>query len=471
MADAGIQALVGVEYRRDSILRRSDDVSQIPGGVGLTGVGGGTLDIDGQIEVAELFLETQIPLVQGKPFFEELAINGAYRYSDYMVNGNDIENSFSTDTFSAGVSWAPVSDIRFRGQFQRAVRAPNVFELFLGQNTGLFTPTSLPNGFVDPCAGDFAFTDFNSDGADDFPAPAATLEQCANTGVSAAQFGTISDNPARQLNQVTGGNPLLDPESADTYTLGVVIQPRWIDGLNIAIDYFDITLNDAIGTIPPAVTLDNCIATGNPDFCSLIVRDRFGSLYIDNSNFEGVQATNVNIAEEVRRGIDFAMNYSYDFGGAGSVSWNYVGSYLLEDTQVPLPGGDPVECEGLYAGSCNGAFTPVYEYTHRFITTWQSPYNVDVTATWRYLSGVDSFAGPTSDLLSNRLEAANYLDLAAQWYANENATLRFGINNILGRDPSLTSLAGNGPAGNGNTYPGSYTPLGRYIFAGVNLSF
>ena len=468
-ADLGVQALVGMEYREDSIFRRSDDVSKIPGGLGLTGVGGGTLDIDGEVRVQEIYAEVQIPIAQGRPFFEELSLNGAYRFSDYTNDGAGVRNEFTTNTFSAGVTWSPVSDLLFRGQFQRAVRAPNVFDLFLDLNTDLFEPATQPNGFVDPCAGDFQFTDFNSDGDDDFPEPQATAAQCAFTGVTAAQYGTISDNPAGQLNSVSGGNPLLTPESADTFTVGVVVQPSFLDGFSLAVDYYDIELKDAISQVPPAVSLTRCIESGDPEFCNFIQRDRFGSLYIDNSNFEGIRETNVNIASETRRGIDFEMNYRYDFGEMGGLNVNYVSSYLLEDTEVALPGATPTECEGKYGGACDNAEAPSFRYTHRFLTTWQSPYNVDVTATWRYLSGVELENGPIDALLSNELEATHYLDLSAQWYANEVATMRFGINNLLGQDPRLTESAGNGPAGNGNTYPGAYNPLGRFFFVGLNL--
>ncbi|MHA7873164.1 MAG: TonB-dependent receptor domain-containing protein, partial [Hyphococcus sp.] len=129
-AENGIQGLLGLEYREDRLDRRSDDISQIPGGFGLTGVGGGNPPISGEVEVWEIFMETQIPLIENKPLFEEFGINGAYRYSNYTTDGGGFQNDFDTHTFAAGISWVPVQDIRLRGQFQRAVRAPNIFNLF-----------------------------------------------------------------------------------------------------------------------------------------------------------------------------------------------------------------------------------------------------------------------------------------------------------------------------------------------------
>ena len=264
-AENGVQALLGAEWREDQLDSQPDDISQIPGGRGFTGVGGGTLPVKGEVSVWELFMETQIPLIEGRSFFEEFGINGAYRYSNYSTDGNGIQNDFDTHTFSAGVTWSPTPDVRFRGQFQRAVRAPNVIELFTGQNTGLFNSTAGPNGLFDPCA--------SAPGI----APAATAAQCAFTGVTAAQFGTIADNPAGQLNSVSGGNPLLNPEKSDTYTAGVIITPDFLPGFNLAVDYFDITVNDAISTVPPQTALTQCISTGDPSFCGLITRDNRGS--------------------------------------------------------------------------------------------------------------------------------------------------------------------------------------------------
>ena len=470
-----VQALVGIEYRSDTLERTPDELSRIPGGLGLTGVGGGTLPVSGEVNVTELFFETQIPVVEGAPFAEELVINGAFRYSDYSTDGNGVQNSFSTETFAAGAAWSPVPDARLRFQFQRAVRAPNVFDLFTGQNTGLF------NG-SDPCS-NLASNGF---------APTATVDQCANTGLSAAAFGTIGDNPAGQLNLVTGGNPFLTPESADTYTIGLVVQPRYIEGLTFSIDYYDISIADAIGTIPAQTSLTQCLNTGEPLFCDNVVRDIDGSLFStpvppagSAFQFAGVQATNVNVANISTRGLDINASYSFDLsnfgrGDAGSLLFNYASTILLEQSFVPVPGVTAaLDCVGLYRGNCGG---PNPEYVHRFLTTWSSPFNVDVTATWRYLSGstLDTAStggnlsaggtfAPSGNILDDRLDSANYLDLAVQYFLNENVTMRAGVNNLLGRDPELSTFAGTAP-GNGDTFPQFYDPAGRFLFFGVNIS-
>ncbi|MEL7240698.1 MAG: TonB-dependent receptor, partial [Planctomycetota bacterium] len=139
----------------------------------------------------------------------------------------------------------------------------------------------------------------------------------------------------------------------------------------------------------------------------------------------------------------------------------------------PFPGADTVECAGLYRGSCVG---PSPEYRHRFLTTWQTPWNVDFTATWRYTGATMFDTGqstggafvPQVATIDDRLDVAQYLDLSAQWNVREGVTFRTGIQNVFGRDPELTTRAGTAP-GNGDTFPAFYDPAGRFIFVGVNL--
>ncbi len=477
LAENNIQTLIGIEYRRDELDRVPDELSRIPGGLGLTGVGGGTLPVAGEVAVTELYFETQIPLIEGAAFAEELSISGAFRYSDYSTDGNNVSNSFNTNTFAAGAAWSPVSDARFRFQFQRALRAPTVFDLFTGQNTGLF------NG-SDPCS-NLASNGFM---------PTATAAQCANTGLDPSLFGTIGDNPAVQLNSVTGGNPLLGPETADTYTAGVVLQPRFVDGFTLSVDYYDISIDSAIGTVPPQTSLSQCLSTGQSLFCDNVVRDIDGSLFSSPVpppgspfQFAGVQATNVNVANISTRGLDINARYDFDLdeigvNGGGSLLFNYASNILFEQSIVPVPGVTaPFECKGLYRGNCGG---PNPEYVHRMFATWSSPFDIDVTATWRYVGGTTfdaAVAGgapflsqggtfvSTGNILDDELDAANYLDLSAQWYVREGVAMRAGVNNLLGRDPELSTQAGTAP-GNGDTFPGYYDPAGRFIFVGVNLS-
>jgi len=451
-ADEGAGFLVGGEFRKEMLDAQPDQISQQPTG-GFTGVGGPTLPVSGEVRVSDIFFEAQIPLVADVPLIERLDLGGAYRYSDYTTDGNGVENDFDTDTFHVFLNWTPIEDLRLRGQFQRAVRAPNVIELFTPQGTNLPNLTSGPNGFFDPCAG---------------PNPSATLEQCARTGVSADQYGGIPDVISGQTQSITGGNPNLSPEESDTITIGAILQPSAVPGLSISIDYFDIQVDDAIAAgIPAQATLDNCLATGNPAFCDLITRDGGGSL-IAGSPGVGFQQTNINIATLETSGFDFQVVYDLDLWDIGledmgSIRFDYASTYLDELSNTPFPGADPIECAGEHAGSCG---VPSPEYRHRMLNTWQTPWDINVDLIWRYFSSTDNDAGPNvNPRIDREIDTTQYLDLAVRYQFNEELEFRAGVNNVTGTKIPVVTSAGP-PSGNGNTYPALFD-TGRFFFFGA----
>ena len=455
MADAGMTGLIGVEYREDFLGRLSDDISKISGGRGLTGTGGATLPIAGEIEVEEIFMELSMPLITGQPMIQELGLTAGYRYSDYTTNGNGVTNTFDADTYFAGLSWAPNDDIRFRLNQSVAIRAPNVFDLYVGINTGLVELTPV-NGDGDQCAG---------------PNPVATQAQCANTGLSAAQYGTVDPSAAGQFNLITGGNPNLVAERGETTTFGVVITPSMIENLSIAIDYFDIEVTDAIGTVPAQTSYDRCLTTGDPAFCNNIQRDTAGTLHLLNEapggGLAGISTQNVNVATDATEGVDVNITYSYDMSDMGSLNFDYAATFLDTNYTIAIPGDDKVECADAYAGPCG---LPAPEYNHRFLATWVTPYDLTVSATWRHI-GETTLYGLTDPqgYLEDKMEERNYLDLAATYDYSENIQVRVGANNILGDDAPVTTASGTG-TGNNNTYPGLFD-VSTYLFAGVTVKF
>ena len=454
MADAGMTGLVGFEYREDYLGRLSDDISKISGGQGLTGTGGATLPIAGQIEVEEVFMEMSMPLITGQPMIQELGLTAGYRYSDYTTNGNGVTNTFDADTYFAGLSWAPNDEVRFRVNQSVAIRAPNVFDLYVGINTGLIELTPV-NGDGDQCSG---------------PNPVATQAQCANTGLSAAQYGSVDPSAAGQFNLITGGNPNLVAERGETTTCGGVITPSMIEDLSIAIDYFDIEVTNAIGTVPAQTSYDRCLTTGDPAFCRNIQRDTAGTLHLLNEapggGLAGISTQNVNVATDATKGIDVNITYSYDLNDMGSLNFDYAATILDTNYTIAIPGDDKVECADAYAGPCG---LPAPEYNHRFLATWVTPYDLTVSATWRHIGETTLYGTETTTNLEDKMEERNYLDLAATYEYNENVQVRFGANNILGDDAPVTTAAGTG-TGNNNTYPGLFD-VSTYLFAGVTVKF
>ncbi len=450
-SDEGVSVALGVEYRKNTVDYNPDEIYQ--------SAASPELPISGAVVAKEVFGEIVIPIVSDRPGFDMLSFEGAYRYSDY-------DTGFQTDTYKLGLNYSPLRDLRFRGSYQRAVRAPNVIELFSSQSLFEVELTQNADGSFDPCAG---------------ANPFASFEQCARTGVTAVQYGGIVDNPAGQFNSLIGGNPDLEPETATTLSLGVVVEPRFVPRLNISIDYFDIEVEDLVGSVNPNLSLGNCLASGDPFFCSLVQRDSFGSLWQGELGF--FRRFNVNTGSLSTSGVDLTVNYRMDLlglgaGDVGGLAFNFVGTYLDSYRTVPLPDSpesDIYECKGLYAGLCG---RPRPEWRHKFLTTWQSPWNFDFALTWRFVSSVKIAQTSSQPALSgsfaevNReLGSRNYFDLSASYELFDDFVLRAGVNNIFDRDPPLTTTAAIEDGGNGNTYPQFYDATGRYLFLSATIDF
>lgn len=454
LAETGVAINVGAEYRKERLEFNTDQAFSTGD---LAGQGGATIGVTGEFDVREVFTEIQIPLISDRPFFEQLEFRAGYRYSRYDV----ADNHFSTDTYKFEAEWAPVRDIRFRGSYNRAVRAPNIVELFSAQSVGLA-------GSTDPCAGPAVGGLVNG----------FTAAQCARTGVTAAQFGNINENPAEQYNGLLGGNPGLAPETADSYTLGIVLQPRMLPRFALTVDAFDIRIDDTIGTIGADVIINQCLATADPFFCSRVNRaPGSGSLFLTPNGF--IRDINANVGSLTTRGIDINGSYTQPLGGMGSLALSFVGTYLDELIVTPLA-GISYNCAGLFGPSCG---TPNPKWRHKARVTFTAPNGIGLSAQWRHFSKV------TNDLLesdtdlcpnpagcagqaglgSSRIRAQNYLDLVLTARIGDHYNFRLGVNNIMDRIPP--TLVTPAPFGNGNTYPQVYDALGRYVFAGVTLDF
>ncbi len=429
-ASDSIKMAFGVEHRIDRIENITDDALA---SFLLSGQGGPTIGISGSTKVTDLYTELNVPLVQDKTAAEQIGLELAYRYSDY--------DNLSTDTYKVGMDWAPIEDVRFRASYQRAIRAANIVELFTAQGFNLF---DLPG---DPCGADLAGTP-----------NAASDAACLATGVPAAMLRAGGlDSPAGQYNFLQGGNTALTPEESDTYTFGVILQPSFLPKLAVSIDYFDIEIQDTISTFGAENTLDACYFQGDADACSRINRDAAGNFWRGDGYIEDL---NINIGSLSTKGYDLSVSYSdVQIGNAGSLNFSLNGTLLDELLTEPGPGIDPVECVGKFSGSTCG--TPKPEWRHHFRVGWQSPWNVDVALTWRYYDAVENINGLTQNI-DYKLGSQSYFDLAANWSVTDKASIMMGINNVLDRDPPLSSAVGT--TGNGNTYPQTYDAMGRWIF-------
>ncbi|HTU66235.1 MAG TPA: TonB-dependent receptor [Steroidobacteraceae bacterium] len=462
--ETGLAFNVGAEYRDEKTNFTVDEAFRTGD---LSGQGGATLPVFGRFDVKEIFAEGRLPLVEGKTGAKALSVEVGYRFSDYSTG-------FSTDTYKAGLDWAPIDMLRFRASYQHAVRAPNVGELYSTASVAL-------DGASDPCAG--ILGNLNAMGAlDTTDDPEATLAECQLTGMTAAQYGNVPQNPAGQYNGFLGGNPDLQPEASDTYSYGLVFRPD-IGDLSVAIDYFDIQVDKTISSTAGGnadTFINNCIATALPEFCDKVHRDSFGSLWLSATDAYVVD-TALNLGTLKTTGVDLQASYTLNLG-EHRLGFNLVGTKLFELSNAPLPGFPSYDCTGFYGNTCG---VPAPTWRHSLRTNWRTPWNgLDVAATWRYygkskterLSGNDQLAGPVNvNGISNGVPAYSYIDLTASMTFAEKFTLRVGANNLLDKSPPLIPSGGvtDCPAGpcNGNTWAQVYDALGRQVFASVTIDF
>lgn len=437
-ASTGLGVAFGFEHRTEK-LDMATDVEFDTGD--LAGQGGPTHGVSGSFSVKDYFVEAHLPLLEKRPFAELLSVNASYRNSDYTTGQK-------TDSYGVGVEWAPISQVKLRGSYQRAARAPNVVELYTAQGLGLFGMNS------DPCGG---------------ATPTASLTQCARTGVTAAQYGHIDNSPAGQYNAIFGGSTTLAPEKSDSYTLGLVLTPQ--PNLSFTLDAFDIKVKGVIDALPANTTLTTCLQTGDPTFCSLIQRDRLGTLWALPTG--SIQAFNQNLAVRKTTGIDLGSHYRYAAGGYGIFDLALDGTFLKEFIREDFPGNGEYDCAGYHGVICG---VPLPKWRHKARVSWgRGP--VDVAVTWRHINAVELETASTNAHLADVTESADqryaardYLDLSASYRINRIFTVQGGVNNLFDRDPPVNGVQA-ATYGNGNTYPQVYDALGRKMFVNLTAKF
>ena len=425
-APGSISMVAGFESRELS----SDFRPDLPSRTGdRSGSGGATLPLGGSYDVDEFFVELGIPVT------DTVSMDAGFRSAEYST-GND------TSAYKLGAFWTVNDKVSVRGSFQTSQRHANLAELYEGIGQGLVDLDYDPCG-IDPDTG---------------AAPIATQEQCLATGLPANLYGTDLKSPADQYNIQTGGNPNVKPEESESMTIGVVLNP--MDGLTLTVDYFDITVEDGIGSVSPKTALDKCIETGAAAFCNLINRNPVnGSLWLTGGY---ISAQTTNISEEQTSGIDVIFDYSVDTNW-GPLVVSGVTTLLDSYEIIELPGEAAIGCSGNWGGSCGK--NPMPEVMGSYTVGLTTEFDTDVILGVRYL-------GETDDLNANDIDfdAFTYIDATAIYSVNDNMSLTFGVSNLLDKEPGYTSDAGTAP-GNGNTFPGYFDAFGRHIHLSINYSY
>jgi iron complex outermembrane recepter protein len=464
----GVALNAGAEHRSET-LDFAPDAAELSGT--LAGYGGASVPIDQGYSVNEGFLEMRVPIAQDRPASYDLTVDAGYRYSDYSTAG-------VTNTYKFELQYAPVADVRLRYSYDRVIRAPNLIELY--------TPlVYAPSGSVgsDPCAPTMGGAAHAQ----------ASLAACEHTGVTAAQYGngfgtavggtnTIPQCVAGSCGQVTGGNPHLAPETADTWSLGLSLTPTAFPNLTGSVDYYQIYLKKEIGQVPQTIILQQCLATGNPAYCSDIVRNARGGLSgVTVAGGGYILQNDTNTGAALVSGIDVQANYRRALAtGWGTLSASFTGTWLEHNSVAPYAGAESYDCAGLFGNTClNGSVNPTWR--HNLRVSWETPWKLLLSAQWRFI-GRSSFDNNSSqpllqnqeegfyDPLVTRIPNYSYLDVAAIW-TFKRIELRAGVNNLLDKDPPfLPEVDVSAAAGSLNTFP-TYDLLGREIFAAFKAKF
>ena len=305
------------------------------------------------------------------------------------------------------------------------------------------------------------------------------------SGVTAAQYGKIA--PANTINYLSGGNPNLRPQIADTVTAGLVLTPfESTHSLYLSADYWRIKINKYIGSLPPGPTFLNCLNSGNPLYCALVQRDAAGSLSAGNGGNAGkVIATGINTGSFEMSGIDLAGHYILDtsrlhLGSAGNITFTFTGSIAL-DNKIETTPGQKADCTGYFGQFCTGAgpTSPVPKWRHKLRTTWEPTDGFETSINWRHIGHLDSehlssnplLASTTAYSIDSRVAAYDYLDLDVGFAVGSHVNLRAGVNNLLDRQPPIVGFVANPQLVNGNMLAGIYDVFGRYLFVGVTAKY
>jgi outer membrane receptor protein involved in Fe transport len=437
-AHRGVNIAFGAEHRHESLNYFADAIAQE----------GGATPTDGRVTVNEGYGEIEIPLLQDLPFVHTLTIDAGIRYSAYhnSQSSTDISSNYNAWTYKAELNWAPTTDVRLRASYNRAIRAPNISELFGPGGVGNIT-------LDDPCAG---------------ATPQYSAAVCSLSGVSAAQYGHIIQCPADVCDELYGGNAKLKPEKADTYTIGLVLTPKVLRDFSFSVDYYHIKVSDYISSLDPSLIVSQCMA-GDSYYCNLFHRNpQTGALFGSTVNDGYVIATTLNTGYLMTSGIDFNLDYSFGIGKLGKLDANLVGTWLLHENKQPQPGFAAYKCEGTFGYSC-GEPNPTWHHVARL--TWTTPSNATLSLSWRFLDRVKLSDTGESSVINSHIPTYNYFDLAGTIAINKRLTLRAGVNNIADKDPPAISANILTTFGNGNTYAGVYDTLGREVFFGASVDF
>jgi outer membrane receptor protein involved in Fe transport len=451
-----LQMAVGGEYRENRAAFQPDEFLASGDVVGFNA----QQPVSGKIDVKEGFVEFAVPLVADKPFANYVGLDLGFRYSDYNLAGG-------YDTYKVAGQWNPTETFKFRASYNRAIRAPNISELFLPVQENF--PT-----YADPC-------NFNS-AKRTGPDGAQVFALCEAQGIPAATLATYTQSFS-QARAFVGGNPNLSPETADTYTYGIAWQPAgsgdFTSNFSMSVDYFDYEVADIISSLTVNSIVGRCFndlglnPTYDPNnaYCQLYARDP-SSFRPDN-----VLTTNQNLSAFTVEGVDLQIDWGFPLSAlgasesAGDLSFKLLLTHLLSVEQQEV-GTDPFFPRD---GTIGQTVASAYPADKAVLTTNYSVGGLQFRYNLRYIDGMDvvnNDAILSSPTVGVRPTVSTYIyhDLSARWKINDTFTVVVGVNNIGDKDPPIYTT--DAQAGiQSNTDPSTYDVLGRRYFLNLGMKF
>lgn len=430
----------GTAYKSDSFFESYDDVLRSGDVIGFNA----NDNISAQTDVAEVYVEALVPVIEG------LEATVGYRLSDYSTAG-------TVESYKGELMYSVTDSVLLRGTYQRAVRAPSIFELFKP------ITESFPGIDEDPCSNDSSAR---------AGANAASVEQlCIAQGIPVAALPVYNYANQQVAGGLSGGNPNLKEETADTYSFGVVFQSPFdgvLSGLQASVDYYQIEIADAIAVVDARTFVSRCYDPAfNPTFdpgnvfCGFFNRDPSTSEIIDASEL------NENLAAFDTAGIDIQVDWDADVG-PGSLGISWIASHMLKWDRQALPGDPFSELAGTIGNesiSSVGIARPDWKWT------LNSDYlvgNLGLNMRWRYIDEMTDNSFPQF-----KTDAVHYFDVGAAYdFANmfggslDGLRGRVGITNLTDEQPEIFPSSSQA-----NTDPSTYDTLGRRYFVSLTYSF
>ncbi|WP_242914539.1 TonB-dependent receptor domain-containing protein [Brevundimonas pishanensis] len=413
-------------------------------------------------ESKELFAELSVPLFRDSKLGEFAELSGSYRWADYSTVGD-------VDVYGVNLVYRPIRDITFKTSFNSSVRVPN-----LGENFSPYGQT-FANGFVDPCA------TLNIAALDDQAVKANRIKNCTAlaaeqglsfdfAGATATNTDDFRPNYTSGIAGVSGGNPNLQPEESESFTFSTVLQPRFIPGLTLSLDYYEIRIDKVIASVSADGIAANCVSGAelNPDACGSIFRNNpdipFGMGAPSGDPIGGFIERSFNYAALETRGLDFGGSYSWDTAdwgkNWGSFDYRLNGSWLIEQKQY-LNEADPSDYSELAAS----VFYPRVRLTSSLTWRPNDIWNVNWTADWQTAQNITrprDFVNNADARLGDQLDTGNFTrhDLTVRYKVRDDLTLRAGVVNVF--DAEQRDILGT-------TINANFDPYGRRFFVGLNF--